>query len=506
MGKLITTKVTRFDGGMVNDPRSKTVGACRIVKHLDNYTDETRLTPYTDIDFTAVVEPTTAANFDLYRIQQIIYSGGKWFGLGVQSGTTKPAIYVKSNLNDAWVLGETGGDYASLTTATANPTNFILYRNYLYGIDGTGGSTAWWKYGDITGTPSWTRNLSAVLNLTSPIVHSKDDIMYYINGSGTATQQQIGTLNGTSFTANALSFGTYVSLSSLCEYENYLAIAANNPNDTTNVYLWDRDSSQTTLSVKIDWGSGTIKFIGNIGGTLVGCSVMQPAGLGINYQVVFKYYNGVEVKTFAEFTASAQVISALKQNYNNLLYFLAEMTLNGTALRGIWKIVKHRDGRLTVSFDRLPRLDDTITTGKLYGFLRTGDYFHVACGNAHDSDKYIVSKTDTTYGTSASFETTIQNGEDSSLTKKLVGISIMHEPLPSGAGVIVKYKADAESSWTQILNSTTDNDISHDAVNIESSGVNLPQYKELQLQIIPSGGAVVTGYETVEEIIDKKLY
>ena len=169
-----------------------------------------------------------------------------------------------------------------------------------------------------------------------------------------------------------------------------------------------------------------------------------------------------------------------------------------------------------------------------------------------------------------------------------MGITITHEPLPAAGVVILKYKADAETAWTQILNNNqktstitiaspavvsstahgfvdgdaiqfsttgalptgitagtiyyvistgltadafqfsatsggsavntsgsqsgthyaikTSNVISHDAVNIESSGANLPQYKEIQFQIQPSCGAVVTGLEFREEIIDRKMY
>ena len=511
MGLIIETKITKWDGGMVNDPRSKKAGACRIIKHLDNYTDETRLTPYTDIDFTAVVEPTSAVNFDSYRIQQIVYTNGAFYGLGVQDGTTKPKIFTKTLINDEWVAGTTTGDFASLVAATtAQKMPFIVYVEgsswNLYGLDGGG----WWKYGDITGTPTWTRVVytATFLNTCPPVVHSKDNVMYCSGGQGTTVSNRIIKNNAGSW-SDPLLFGLYTKIPSICEYGNYLAIATNEPDGNTNVYLWDRDSSLATLSEKINWGSGTIKFIANIGGILVGCSVMQPTtALSINPQIVFKYWTGSEIKIFAEFTASAMVIDEFitKQSFNNLFYFLAEMTLNSIALRGVWKIVKHNDGRLTVSFDRLPRLDDTVVSGTLYGFLRTGDFFHVATKNINDSDKYIVSKTDTTYSTTASFETPIIATKGSDVTKKIVGITVTHEPLPTAGAVIVKYKADAETSWTQILNNGTDDSIRHSSINIESSGVNLKTYKEVQFQILPSGGAVVTGLKFREEIIEDDLY
>jgi len=58
----------------------------------------------------------------------------------------------------------------------------------------------------------------------------------------------------------------------------------------------------------------------------------------------------------------------------------------------------------------------------------------------------------------------------------------------------LKYKKDAETSFTTIFTHNTDDSLFHEAVNIESSGATLPEFRELSLRIESTGGAVITGY------------
>ena len=84
----------------------------------------------------------------------------------------------------------------------------------------------------------------------------------------------------------------------------------------------------------------------------------------------------------------------------------------------------------------------------------------------------------------------------------------MTEPLPTAGQVVIKYRKDEDlnddTTWTTIFTNTTDNSISHDAVNI--SGEVLTQYKEIQFRIESTGGAVITGLKYKYEFIDKQLY
>jgi len=65
--------------------------------------------------------------------------------------------------------------------------------------------------------------------------------------------------------------------------------------------------------------------------------------------------------------------------------------------------------------------------------------------------------------------------------------------LPSGGSIVGKYMINGETSFTTFMTSDTDNDVSHEALNIESSGNELPIFKELKLRFELTGAAEITG-------------
>lgn len=495
---MATAIVNTFDGGMTNDPRDRAANVARISKHVDNDNRPHLITPYPDNDFSNT-DPNTAADFDSFRIQQFIYTNSKFYGLGVENGTTKPQIFSKSAIGNAWASETTWASAASLGTTIPF---FILYQNYLWTQDGAAGSRSWCKYGDITGSPSATRGIHSNENVTSPIVHPKDDIMYFGYGAGTGTQNLIGKNNSAAFTDSVLTFPVGSVVASLTDYGIYLAIAVNNPDNSTVIYLWDRDTSLTTLSEKIDNGTGTIKWIDMVGGTLVSCSVLQPTtALSVNPTVVFKYYDGAKMVEFQRFTTTLATISLFRQRFNSTVYFLAEMTINSVSMKGVWKVVKKPNGRFMVSFDRLPRIDDDVTAGGLFGFLRTGDYFHIACLNKQDSDKYIVTKTTSTYTTTAVYRTPINPDMpegDRTKKKQLTQVAFSCDPLASGEAVQVYYRVDG-GSWigAAFLNTVGEVTAEYSSAISVTGGVvtGIGEYtagREFEFSIEPSGGAKVS--------------
>ncbi|TQF41163.1 hypothetical protein UNPF46_08565 [Bradyrhizobium sp. UNPF46] len=498
---------------MTNDPRDPLTTVARLTQHLDNVTRPHAIAAYPDND--ATVADRGATTFDDVRIQQFLFANYLatpiLFGLGVETGTTKPKIFTKANISDGtpWLAANNGSHASSTSAITAQNKPFIIYQSYIYGLDGSG----WWKYGDITdlSTATWTRTVytGAYLNVCPPIVHSKDDIMYSAAGAGTLVANKIVRNNAGSWDV-ALTFSTYTYIPSICEHYDYLAIGANLPNGNCSAYLWDRDSSLGTISQKIDWGSGQLKWVASNDGILIGCSIQQPSGFAINPEVVFKYYNGTSAIEFARFTTTAATVYPSTQKHNNITYFLAEMTIDSVALRGIWKVVHNPSGGFSVSFDRQPRLDDTITAGKLYGFLRTGDYFHIACADAQDSDKYIVTKTGNTFATTARWRTTINEGmppEDRTALKQLKAISVSYEPLGTNAGCVIKYRIDGgaynvpnDGNFTTIKNELTDNIVTT-VITGDSAGLQLAQGREFEFDFLPSGGARITERKYAYEVI-----
>ena len=65
--------------------------------------------------------------------------------------------------------------------------------------------------------------------------------------------------------------------------------------------------------------------------------------------------------------------------------------------------------------------------------------------------------------------------------------------LNSEGQVVLKYRKDNETTWTTIFTNTTENSISHEACNIESTGENLPQFKDIQFRIECSGSVGLLG-------------
>ena len=92
------------------------------------------------------------------------------------------------------------------------------------------------------------------------------------------------------------------------------------------------------------------------------------------------------------------------------------------------------------------------------------------------------------------------------MTKKLLGITVMTSPLPTVGTVILSYRKDEDSGFTEIFTNSTDDSIRHSAITIESSGATLPQYKEIQFRIESTGGAEITGFKFRSEEIPDDIY
>lgn len=496
MTKIIETKINRFDGGMVNDGRDPATNVAQVIQHFDPLTRPHRLVPN--------VSPEDGnADQTTQGIRQMLYYNGSVFGTAIL--LSPPAIYKRSDFSgNTWTALTNGAD----SSGTWNPNVFVEYKGYAYGWRS---DTAIWKADLADSVAFVTSDVSIAGVGIQGLIHSKDDILYMpynVSGGG-----KIAKNNNGSWTAAAITLPTAMSITSICEYGNFIAIACKPLYfGKSVVYLWDRDSSLTTLSESIDFGVGDLTIIEEIDGYLIGVSLVSANVLFP--KVVFRRYSGAGgAQVFKELYASGAANFSLKggQKFNNRLYFLLGITIAGSLYQGVWAVGRSSTtNEFAVYFSHDPVLSggSVISSGGLVAFKLIGDYMFIAYSDGADK----MSKTNDSpsaasgYNISSIYESQIFNSGDSSNKKDLIGVTVFYDALPANGQIVLKYKIDAETSWTTIFTDGTDNAISHSAINIESSGAKITDFKEIRFRIESTGGAEITGFSFKTEETGKRLY
>ena len=502
MGKIVTTTLNRFDGGIVNDPRTPRAGVCRMCTNFDALTNPYKLTPYrTSEDGDSAASTSQKQNFQIALRTGTTYS---LYSLGVKSGAATAEVLYK----DLTTGGSNDLDDATWSTPTNNQSssgaaNFDLFLYYKTAglIIGARAGTNLWAF-----SPSgsaWSDSWQALTytNIAQGIVHSKDDIAYFPYDNKIASYNHTGTV----WNATALTLPSHFYVTSICEYGNYLAIACAplNAVGKSHVFLWDRDSTLVTLSESIDWGEGSLRVLHEIEGSLVGASLYGSNSTRFKDRVVFKSSTGYGAKEFLTLQGGTTTyLPIAKQKIDNRLWFMMSISLGGSTREGVWSIGKNEEGGFSVLHERTPNGDTALTSPVFKNFFIIGDYLFQSYV---DNSAYVLFKTNDqeSYPT-AIYETVIFNAGDASQKKDLAGLAVSHEALASGAQVVVKYKVDEDSSWTTLLTSDTDDAISAD---ISSLATNMPKgYKEVHYRIESTGGAVVTGLMFDQEITGGRSY
>ena len=490
---------------MVNDPRDPRENTCRVVTNFDVLTDPYRMVPYRSSE-AGDSAPTTSVkrNFAIGLWTPSTPDEYRLFALGKQAASPTRAEILMKMLSTGADTDLDDDDWATpaVNQASQNNTSYNLFVYYAK----TGKF-----YGAHTGTHIWaftpdgstgfadTHRAITYTNIAQGLVHSKDDILYIPYDNKIAKND-----NG-SWSDAILTLPSHLYITSIAERGNYLAIACAPLSGIGHsvVYIWDRDSSLETLSDSIDWGEETLKVIEEINGILVGVSLSGANSTRFNDRVIFRYVLGSTAVKFAEFLGTSVQLPIAKQKINNRLYFMMSLVMNGATREGVWSVGQTGEN-FSIVHERTSN-NDIATNINLYNFFLLGDFLF----NSHvDGATENLSKTNdqATYSATSIYESKIFNNGDSSLKKKLVGVTVTTEPLPTAGQIVLKYKINAESSYTTIFTETTDNSISHSAINIESSGNNLPEYNEIQFRIESTGGAVITGLSFEAEVTGKRLY
>ena len=512
--KIITTNIINFAGGASSDIRDIFPNKFSITKHFDIFTNPSKLIPHRDMeDDNTITGLTTMADYDVtdFVVGQVSTTDQDLFAMGVKGGGSNlTKIFVKTSpINGAW----TAPANAEASAGNIVSGNLVEYKSYLWGFHL---NNKLFKYGDITGAATFTDQVSttsATITSTAQGIIGPDDILYM------PYNNIIGRVNAAgSFTDSVLTLPSKYRITSICNYGNSLAIACciKDPNlfGDMKVYIWDRDSSLSTVTDIIDFGEGNDLKIGIVDGYLVGMVKKYPNAMVWTNAgaIIVKVVYGNTAHTIFERRESSTSILGKALSKGNKMYVLnncriidSEVSGVSQGTNGIWCIKRNFDGTWAITVDKI---FDNVSSTTIVGYGNFADYWWIS-----DTNGNIVKTNDASTGQytfNSVYESQIFDGKlhglNASYYKKLIGVTVNHEKLPTDGSVLLSYKIDGGSSWTTIFTNTTDDSLSHSSINIESSGATLPQYQEIEFRIVSTGGAVITGLSFQEKIIDKRLY
>jgi len=509
MSKIVTTKINKWSGGIVDDPRDPSQGVCRVKTNFESRHVD-RLIPYRSSESGDNAAATSEKqNFCIAHWLPGVINDHRLFSLGYKSGAgTAEVMFKKLTTGGTFDLGDNLWDQSSYSQSPAGLANFNLFVFYKRTglIYGATAGTHIWAYDPTTGAAWDNANLAvAYTNIGQGIVHSKDDILYI------PVDNKIIKNNNGAWTSPALTLPEGMVISTICEFGNYLAIGAYHISQTGNsiVYLWDRDSTLVEVDENIDWGYGVIRILVELDGYLVGVSAPS-TGLGITHtlknRVIFRYYTGAAAQTFLELTDTGSLgtfVPTMRQKIGNRVHFQMSITLNGSKREGIWSFGRNKDGQWTLIHERTPENDTAISGGQsMKGFFYVGDYLFQSYTNA--ALAFATSKTDdqANFNHSSIYETQINPNmpeEDKYNKKQLKAISVRYVALPTAGQVILKYKVDG-GSYATIFTETTDNAVFTEMVSQGATAFTAGREYEFRLE--STGGAEIVELIYTYEVLE----
>jgi hypothetical protein len=493
------TKIVRWDGGMKNDIRDRAFNSVRLIKNFDPITYPYRLEPYRASE--------SGNDTPARELDNFLFSNSRLYGYGVQSGTSKTALFFKAS-NDF-------GDDSWETPSNNESGNFTreteLFVFYSYGGAGYifGGQTdRIWKFA-VNGSAFTDADLSVThTSISQGLVHPKDNILY-VPYDNIIAKNAAG-----SWTAAAITLPAEYLTRGLCTYGNYLAIPVKplptgSGKTSSYVYLWDRDSSVTTLSESIDFGAGNLEILEELNGELIG--IME---LG-NRLVIKRVRSAQDVETIVDFSFDSTItLRQRKQKKNDRIYFMMTATLDGVTHYGVWAIGKNKLGQWCLYLDRTPNNDTDPNSIQGFFLVDASGLEYMFQAYTDGSSAKQVSKTNESaiHTATAVAETVKYNSDSPGDEKKLEGVTVAHAALPANGQVVLKCKIDEETSFTTIFTHTTEDSMTHSAVGFESSGATLPEHNEVQFRIEVSTTSGLDGPVRILELdflttpVDKNTY
>ncbi len=479
MTKIYETKINKFYGGIEDDPRSESAIGFQVTKHFDIYTYPKKLVPMRtmvadehDGSSSTGMKSRSCKDF-AYQPQ----NSNRVFALGTGSGGTGTEAFYKAAITGAsWTSIDTDALTRFPGCFTADGSGLVYFfdtTNKILAVDNINAIIV--GTGTLTNTTTSVAQGVTAKNATTYIGQNRRVVVADINA---VTEAYVGP--------------TGSRVNSMCNYGNYLALGFYSTyTGRSFVHIWDLVAANPTEV--IDWGEGELKVLENLDGTLVGISdeyMSQTIG-NDKGKMVIREWGGGEPQITKEIEAlyTGGYIRQYKSVKGGRIRFAAAVPQSASEkYEGIWSYGKKSaiyPKALTIEV-----VDSDIDADGIDGFAQVGNFDIIA----HSADGSINRTQDTDIFTETSiYESQILNEGDSSVEKQLMSVTVEFDPLPTAGQVVLKYKMDAETSYTTIFTDTTDSNISHRATNIESTGVSLPIFKEITFRTESTGGARITG-------------
>lgn len=472
---MASTKITNFNSLMSPDIRSSN-GFARI-QHFKVFPH--KLVPQFS---TEADETKTLSVVKFIYAPWLSTTAFRLWGLGVDIGNSRPGVWFKDSSSDpigsAW-----SGPSSNVASGGARSTDvFFYYKGYLYCFKAGTDLSRYGKIDDTSGA-SFTDAYQSITytNVAQPVHHPADDCAYFF------ADNKVYRLNNTTWDGLVLTLPDNMIIASGSAYGDYLEISCKSKTGLGDsiTYIWDRDSSLSTVTAKPNWGRGNIVHSATLEGVLtVVMDYFTNSALGhTSGKLVVKQLIGGQPKTVAEFPVTAtSYFTGNKFVADEKLHFTFEMARDGGYIHGIWSV----DARGRVEVPASEAETDAITAGLRYqGIYKTGEYWWIA----HSNDGSVNRTNDqNTYSYTSIMETQATADGDQS---QFYGAMVPFEPLPSGASVSIYCRKLGTASWGTVMKTVSTVGATELYVS-KDGGAQAPVFSELQFRIEATGGAVIT--------------
>lgn len=506
--------VRNFSGGLQEDRRVQNPSGFALTKHFDAFTYPMKLVPYAKTISSLGLSGGVVTTLKIVKFLYCATSNGffRMFGLG-QDGSGVVQVY-KFDIDagtpntSLWNIPANGNAGAALA---GDPNVFFYYKGFIF-MYAAGTNVLKMDATEVAGFNNNYQTISYTNGGVQPVHHPSDDIAYFFD------DHNVYSLNATVW-STVLTLPSDQFITCACAFGDYLAIGTTTSGTVdvhSYVYLWDRDSSLTTLTDRYDFGSGSLVHLASLDNRIIAVMNFYISNLYSlsKPKVIIKTVNGQFGVPIGEIISDGFLGILPRGNVlkENKLYFLMSMPLYGDKRLGVWAV--DSNGRFTLDTYE-PLFINAI------GLFPIANSWWLAEGSGgsyqvtHSDQNGAYSSTNPSVWETLIFNTLRVTSRgtvigNSMQTKKLIGASLSFEALTSGQSVTLKYRTDSNvndaTKWVTIFTFNTVGQINHSAVNIESTGGPLGNYKEIQFRTESLGGAIVTGLQYGGEIIDDDKY